>query len=63
MPRASRRVASTAVPSEDDIARRAYEIFLARSADGGDSTTDWLQAERELTAPAGKRRRRVSATA
>jgi Protein of unknown function (DUF2934) len=32
------------VPSESEIAARAYETFLSRGA-----SDDWLQAERELT--------------
>ena len=38
--------------SQDAIRRRAYEIFLARSAKGqqGNAASDWLQAERELSA-------------
>ena len=38
-------------PAVDRIRARAYEIFAARNANGGqgDATSDWLQAERELT--------------
>lgn len=32
------------------IARRAYEIFLARGGDHGRAFDDWLQAEREIDA-------------
>ncbi len=35
-------------PSQEQIARRAYEIFLARGGKQGDSVQDWFQAEREL---------------
>jgi hypothetical protein len=35
-------------PSEEQIARRAYEIFLARGANHGSAEQDWFQAEREL---------------
>jgi hypothetical protein len=38
------------VPSEQEIATRAYEIFLSRDASDGHDLDDWLQAERELTA-------------
>ena len=31
-----------------DIARRAYELYLARGCDAGHDVEDWLQAEREL---------------
>jgi Protein of unknown function (DUF2934) len=34
---------------EDEIRRRAYEIFLERGAQSGLELEDWLQAERELT--------------
>ena len=34
--------------AHEDIARRAYEIFLARGARDGDALGDWLAAEREL---------------
>ena len=36
------------VPSESEIAARAYEIFLTRGASDGQNLDDWLQAEREL---------------
>jgi Protein of unknown function (DUF2934) len=32
------------------IARRAYDLFLARGGKNGRDLDDWLQAERELTA-------------
>ena len=35
---------------EEDIRRRAYEIYLERSAEPGRELDDWLQAERELAA-------------
>ncbi|MCC7010021.1 MAG: DUF2934 domain-containing protein [Acidobacteria bacterium] len=35
-------------PTDDEIARRAYEIFESRDELGGDAMADWLQAEREL---------------
>ena len=35
-------------PSADEIARRAYDIFLARGAIHGSDFDDWLQAEQEL---------------
>jgi Protein of unknown function (DUF2934) len=39
-------------PSDDAIASRAYELFLARGAQHGSDVEDWLQAERELSDPA-----------
>jgi hypothetical protein len=40
--------AETTSPTLEDIARRAYEIFLARGGEPGHETEDWLQAEKEL---------------
>jgi hypothetical protein len=41
------RVDATAI-SERDIARRAYDLYLARGREPGHQLDDWLQAEREL---------------
>jgi hypothetical protein len=38
------------VPSEGEIAARAYEIFLGRGGTDGSDLDDWLQAEGELAA-------------
>lgn len=35
-------------PTHDDIANRAYELFLQRGAQHGQDFEDWLAAEREL---------------
>ena len=35
-------------PSDEEIRRRAYEIYLERDGFGGDELDDWLQAEAEL---------------
>lgn len=35
-------------PTHEQIARRAYEIFLARGGHPGNPEHDWVQAEREL---------------
>ena len=34
---------------EEEIRRRAYEIYLTRGGEPGHDLEDWLQAERELT--------------
>jgi hypothetical protein len=34
--------------TEHDIARRAYDLYLARGCTPGHQLEDWLQAEREL---------------
>ncbi len=41
-------VASTELPSKEEIERRAYELYLARGGAHGHDIEDWLEAEREL---------------
>ena len=36
------------IVTNDDIARRAYDLYLARDHQPGHDVDDWLQAEREL---------------
>ena len=45
-----------AQPTHEQIAQRAYEIYLERGATPGDPMQDWLRAELELAAPANKPR-------
>jgi hypothetical protein len=40
--------ASPSMPTHDDIARRAYEIYLKNGRRQGKSEQNWLQAEHEL---------------
>jgi hypothetical protein len=40
------------VVSVEDIARRAYEIYVQRGSLDGSDREDWRRAERELKAPA-----------
>jgi hypothetical protein len=35
-------------PTEEQIAARAYQIYLERGGSDGKADDDWLQAEREL---------------
>src|SRR5581483_10490488 len=46
--RSARKAATEVVMSHEDIARRAFEIYLARGAGDGEALADWVQAEREL---------------
>jgi hypothetical protein len=44
------RASSRRVKAADgDIARRAYELFIARGREHGHDIDDWLQAELELS--------------
>jgi len=36
--------------TENDLRRRAYEIYIKRGLNQGNEIEDWLQAERELKA-------------
>lgn len=40
---------AAAKPTYDEIALRAYHIYLERGSTPGDPMQDWLQAEQELT--------------
>jgi hypothetical protein len=48
-------VTSTSSPTHDEIARRAFEIFLTRGGNHGSDLEDWLQAEKEVRARASLR--------
>jgi hypothetical protein len=54
-PRADRHSAEVRVPSREEIARRAYEIYLERGQIPGHAEEDWLQAERELSGRFGEK--------
>jgi hypothetical protein len=51
-PATDKAVRTTSIPTEQQIAFRAHQIFLERGATPGLELDDWLQAERELTAAA-----------
>ena len=36
-------------PSHDEIAERAFQIYLERNGAPGDPMQDWIRAERELS--------------
>jgi len=50
----SNRAGTGTRPGQDEIARRAYELFLQRGSVPGHETDDWLQAEAELSARGGE---------
>lgn len=35
-------------PTDGEISRRAYDLYLARGCEPGRDVNDWLEAEREL---------------
>jgi hypothetical protein len=52
MPAQAAHRADAMTVSDEDIARRAYEKFLARGATHGSDQEDWAVARRELLAEA-----------
>ena len=56
----SNRAGSGPRPGQDEIARRAYELFLQRGSVPGHETDDWLQAEAELSGRGGETERAES---
>jgi hypothetical protein len=46
----TRKAVKSAAPPNEDIALRAYHIYLERNGAPGDPHADWLRAERELRA-------------
>jgi hypothetical protein len=41
-------------PPSDEVARRAYELFLQRGGSSGRDVEDWLEAERQVRAAYGR---------
>jgi hypothetical protein len=48
-------------PTREEIALRAYQIYLKRGATPGNELEDWMQAERQLIAEIGKPHRKATA--
>jgi hypothetical protein len=46
-----------ALPTHEEIALRAYHIFIERGCTPGNEQEDWLRAEQELTEPPKKPRK------
>jgi hypothetical protein len=49
-PKPRKAPASKSVPTHDEIALRAYHIYLQRNGAAGNPFDDWKQAEQELLA-------------
>jgi Protein of unknown function (DUF2934) len=48
LPTTKKTRAAKATPTHEEIASRAYEIYLERGGAPGDALQDWTRAEREL---------------
>jgi Protein of unknown function (DUF2934) len=57
-PAAKKAKKATSQPTNDEIALRAYHIYLERGSTPGDPMEDWLRAERELKELSKKPRRK-----
>lgn len=57
-PAAKKANKATSQPTNDEIALRAYHIYLERGSTPGDPMEDWLRAERELKGLSKKPRRK-----
>ena len=55
-PKAKKAAKTASKPTHEQIAKRAYEIYLQRGYASGDPMQDWLRAEQELSVPAKKSR-------
>lgn len=49
---------AAARPTQQEIALRAYHIYLERGSTPGNPFEDWIRAERELTEQPAKTRRK-----
>jgi hypothetical protein len=47
-------------PTHEEIALRAYQIYLERGSTAGNAFEDWTQAERELLGKGPKPRRKAA---
>lgn len=54
---APKKASAAKSPTYDEIALRAYHIFLKRNGAPGDPHADWLRAEGELLAEKAKKPR------
>jgi hypothetical protein len=51
MVKASKTItAEKTAPTYEEIAKRSYELYLARGGEAGHEVEDWLKAESELSA-------------
>jgi Protein of unknown function (DUF2934) len=55
-PRARKPRATKTVPTREEIAMRAYQIYVERAGAPGNAFEDWTRAERELLDGASKPR-------
>lgn len=62
LPAEKKASAAKSAPTHEEIALRAYEIYLERGGARGDALQDWTRAERELQKRNSKPRGKVGPT-
>jgi len=62
LPAAKKARPAKTAPTHEEIALRAYEIYLERGGAPGDALEDWTRAERELTEKNTKPRGKMGPT-
>jgi DUF2934 family protein len=62
LPAAKKTRAVKTAPTHEEIALRAYEIYLERGGTPGNALEDWTRAERELMEKNSKPRGKVGPT-
>lgn len=62
LPAAKKSQAAKSAPTHEEIAQRAYEIYLERGGAPGHALEDWTRAERELMEKNSKPRGKVGPT-
>jgi DUF2934 family protein len=58
LPNVKKQRAAAVRPTREEIALRAYQIYLERSGAAGNALEDWTRAERELLEESSKPRRK-----
>lgn len=51
------------LPTKEQISQRAYEIYVARGCEDGHDLSDWVEAERELSASSEPQTKKTRAAA
>jgi len=62
LPAVKKTSAAKSAPTHEEIALRAYEIYLERGGTPGDALQDWTRAERELLEKSNKQTGKVGPT-
>lgn len=62
LPAAKKTRTAKSAPPREEIALRAYEIYLERGGAPGDALEDWIRAERELMEKNSKPRGKMGPT-